>query len=95
MLVATTTIGQIAGPTATNGTNGENASAGIAVPKSGANGQHATEDGVDGIIGLIPTVTTTVETLTAGLTLGDRGPSASAGSSPRVVASHSRLWLGL
>jgi hypothetical protein len=93
--VATTTIGRIAGPTATNGTNGENASAGTAVAKNGANGQHATEDGVGTSTGPIPTVTTTVETLTADLTLGDRCPCGSVNSSPRVVVSHSRLWLAL
>jgi len=70
--VATTTIGRIAGPTATNDKNGENASAGPAVAKNGANGQHATEDGVGTSTGPTPTVTTTVETLTADLTLGDR-----------------------
>ncbi len=77
MLDATTTISQIAGPTATKGTNGENPSAGIAVPRSGANTQHATESGVETIIGPIPTATTTVETLTAGSTLGDRVPRTS------------------
>ena len=93
--MVTTTIGQIAGPTATNEKNGENASAGIAVAKNGANGQHATEDGVGTSIGPVPTATTTVETLTADLTLGDRCPCGSANSSPRVVVSHSRLWLAL
>lgn len=74
MLAATTTIGQIARPIATKIVNGEDGSAGIAVPKSGGNMQHATESGVATIIGPTPIVTTTVETITAVLSLGARVP---------------------
>ncbi len=70
MLVAAVTIGQIAKRTATKGANGKKQSAEIAMPKSGATAQYATESGVEEIVGPIPTA----RTLTAVLILGARVP---------------------